>query len=169
MTSIPFTIRAARAGDLNEMIELLRQLFAVENDFIFNAQRQRHGIAALLADHDRCSAMVAVVNGIVVGMCTAQITISTAEGGLSALVEDMIVSSSVRRNGIGTALFAAVKDWALGRGCCRLQLLADQRNEPALQFYVNLGWSLSNMICLNYTTMLHDRRRLSECTAQRIL
>jgi GNAT superfamily N-acetyltransferase len=158
MPSIPFTIREAHASDLDEMVELLRQLFAIEDDFVFDAQRQRHGIAALIADHNRCTALVAVVNGVVVGMCTAQMTVSTAEGGASALVEDLIVAESVRRNGIGTALFAAIRNWATDRGCVRMQLLADQRNQAALKFHADRGWWISNMICLNYTTMQQGRR-----------
>lgn len=148
MSAPMFSIRDARASDLDAMVRLLRQLFKIEDDFEFNEIKQRHGLAALLADRERSTIKIAVVNNVVVGMVTGQITISTAEGGLSALIEDMVVDSSVRRNGIGRALLSSVKDWAVYHGCCRMQLLADKRNESALRFYHQLGWTFTHMICL---------------------
>lgn len=148
MTHKDFVIRDARSLDLDAMIGLLAQLFSIEDDFIINESKQRHGLAALLAGHDHSTIKVAEHDGNVIGMCTVQITVSTAEGGSSALIEDLFVDVSSRHHGIGTALIDAALEWALRRGCLRVQLLADKRNENALSFYRQRRWKTTNMICL---------------------
>ena len=148
MISEAFVIREARSFDIDAMVGLLRQLFSIEDDFTFNDRKHRHGCAALIADHAHGTIRVAEVNNRVVGMGTAQINVSTAEGGLSALVEDLIVDTRYRRRGIGTALLSSLRRWALDNNCVRMQLLADRRNERALEFYRKEQWKTTNMICL---------------------
>jgi ribosomal protein S18 acetylase RimI-like enzyme len=140
-------IREARLQDLDALVELLRLLFAIETDFSFDAARQRQGLALLLNSGQAC-VLAAVEAGQVIGMCTGQLVVSTAEGGLSALVEDMVVDPGHRGQGAGRALMAAMAGWALERGATRLQLLADRNNPPALAFYERLGWRTTGMICL---------------------
>jgi GNAT superfamily N-acetyltransferase len=84
----------------------------------------------------------------VVGMVAAQLLVSTAEGGLAALVEDMVVAASERGRGAGRALLEAVEAWARARGATRLQLLADRGNVGALRFYARLGWARTELVCL---------------------
>jgi GNAT superfamily N-acetyltransferase len=143
-----FVIREGRSYDIDAMVGLLRQLFTIEDDFTFNDRKHRHGCAALMADHTHGAIRVAEVNNRVVGMCTAQINVSTAEGGLSAQVEDLIVDAPYRRRGIGASLLSSIRRWALDHNCVRMQLLADRRNDHALEFYRKAGWKTTNMICL---------------------
>ena len=49
---------------------------------------------------------VAEIDGAVRGMCTVQLVISTAEGGLAGLVEDLVVDRTYRGQGIGGLLTA---------------------------------------------------------------
>ena len=81
-------------------------------------------------------------------MATAQLVVSTAEGGPSALVEDVVVAGAERRHGVGRRLLAALESWASKRGATRLQLLADRENLPALRFYEQLGWRPTQLGCL---------------------
>ena len=143
-------MRAARQEELEPMVALLRLLFAIEADFRFDAARQRRGLGLLLQD-DRARVLVARVNGRVVGMCTGQVVISTAEGGPALLVEDVVVDPDHRGRGIGRAMLAALADWARGRGVRRLQLLADANNGPALAFYDRLGWRATALVCRRLT------------------
>ncbi len=142
------SIRSATAADLPVLIRLLGQLFEIEADFRPDPARQRFGLAAMLADRERRAVLVAERDGDVIGMVTAQLVVSTAEGALSALVEDMIVDATHRGRGIGAALLRDVEGWARGRGAARLQLLADRENAPALAFYERMGWRGTRMICL---------------------
>ena len=140
-------IRPARLQDLEPMVELLRLLFTIEEDFGYDSVKQRQGLTLLLSD-ERASVLVAEQDGQVVGMCTGQMVISTAEGGLSVLVEDMVISPQHRGKGIGSLLMEALAEWAASRGATRMQLLADKNNPPALAFYDRIGWGATALICL---------------------
>jgi GNAT superfamily N-acetyltransferase len=100
---------------------------------------------------------VAEINGRVVGMCTAQTLISTAEGGMAALIEDLVVGTNHRGQGIGAKLLQSIEQWAHSRGATRLQLLADRNNQAALQFYAKAGWKGTQLICIRkHTTETSD-------------
>ncbi len=102
----------------------------------------------MLEGSERRAVLVAVREGRVVGMVTAQLVVSTAEGAPSALVEDMVVDASERERGIGAALLRAIEAWSRARGATRLQLLADRDNAPALAFYARMGWRSTRLVCL---------------------
>lgn len=101
----------------------------------------------MLANERGC-VLVAEAEGQVVGMCTGQLLVSTAEGGLSLLVEDVVVDQQWRRRGVGRLLMTAISDWAKAKKVSRLQLLADRNNEAGLDFYRSLGWQTTALICL---------------------
>jgi GNAT superfamily N-acetyltransferase len=129
------------------MLGLLRQLFGIEEDFVFDALRQKKGLELLL-DSSSAIIMVAEQKDAVVGMGTAQLVISTSEGGASLLVEDVVVTPSWQNRGIGSKILQALGDWGAIRGARRQQLLADQANSPALRFYRQVGWQRTQLICL---------------------
>ncbi|MGV1098024.1 N-acetyltransferase family protein [Thiovibrio sp. JS02] len=140
-------IRPARPDDLDALVDLLRILFCIEADFDFDAARQRQGLAMLLA-HEAAVLIVAEAAGRVIGMCSGQLTISTAEGGFALLVEDVVVAQGWQGKGVGRELLAALEQWAEARKIGRLQLLADRNNAAALEFYRKLGWQSTELICL---------------------
>ncbi len=141
-------IRPACDADLPVLVRLLGDLFALEPDFPVDPGRQRRGLALMLSDPRQRAVLVAERGGEVIGMATGQLVVSTAEGGVSALVEDLIVDARARRGGVGLALLSALEVWAARRGATRLQLLADRENGPALTFYARAGWSSTRMVCL---------------------
>ena len=75
-------IRGAREEDLTGLVFLLEVLFSIEKDFTFNADKQQRGLRLLVQRPD-AAVLVAERQGRIIGMCTAQLLISTAEGGLS--------------------------------------------------------------------------------------
>ena len=139
-------IRPAHPDDLDALVGLLRMLFSIEADFDFDAARQRQGLAMLLA-HETAVILVAEAAGRVIGMCSGQLTISTAEGGFALLVEDVVVAEPWQGKGVGRELLTALEQWAAGRKVGRLQLLADRNNAAALEFYRKLGWQGTELIC----------------------
>jgi GNAT superfamily N-acetyltransferase len=147
-------IRNARSDDIPAMVDLLHLLFSIEADFAFEPVRQRRGLAAMLdgCGKHRCI-KVAEVQDQVVGMGSGQTLISTAEGGIVALVEDVVVLPAWQGQGIGGRLLESVEAWARRHGATRLQLLADRSNGAALKFYERAGWGETRLICL--------RRKLS--------
>lgn len=99
-------------------------------------------------DNSRCI-MVAEVDHTVVGMCTAQILVSTAEGGKAALIEDVVVHKDYKGRGIGRSLMSSLEDWSKSQDVKRLELLADRNNQSALEFYKSLKWTETQLICLH--------------------
>ena len=140
-------IRTARTSDLDDLVDLLRMLFGIEADFAFDAARQRRGLAMLLIQ-ESAVVLVAEEAGQIIGMCTGQLTISTAEGGFALLVEDVVVAQAWQGRGVGRKLLAALEQWAASRKLGRLQLLADRNNTAALEFYRKLDWQPTELICL---------------------
>lgn len=137
-------IRKAGAGDLDALSGLLQVLFALERDFSFEAVKARRGLRLLL-EREEALLLAAEADGEVVGMCSVQTLISTAEGGPVGMVEDLVVAEGWRGHGIGRMLLTEAEDWAASRGLTRLQLLAERENHAALDFYDRLGWSATHL------------------------
>lgn len=144
---VPVAIRPARPIDLDDLVKLLALLFAIEKDFAFDHGRQRQGLALLL-DSKAAVVLVAEAESRVIGMCSGQLTVSTAEGGPALLVEDVVVTSPWQGQGVGRQLLTALEQWAGARKIGRLQLLADRSNRAALDFYNKTGWQTTELICL---------------------
>lgn len=134
-------IELARLDDVPALISLLTDLFSIEQDFRPEPDKQERGLQALLARED--SARIHVIRssqGAVIGMVSAQLVISTAEGAASVWIEDLVLDQAWRGQGLGRRLLASILDWAWEKGTTRAQLLADMGNTPALAFYDHLGW-----------------------------
>jgi len=136
-----FTLRQASAADIPALTGLLAELFSIEQDFSPVADRQARGLAGVIANANACVVVASDSAGAVIGMSSAQLVFSTAEGVWSAWVEDVVVAEAWRGCGLGRALLDRVLAWAAGRGATRAQLLADLDNQPALDFYRHLGWA----------------------------
>jgi GNAT superfamily N-acetyltransferase len=80
-----------------------------------------------------------------IGMVSAQLVISTAQGAPSAWVEDMVISQHYRASGVGKQLLAEVIAWAKAKGATRAQLLVDIENTSALGYYAHLGWESTQL------------------------
>lgn len=144
-------IRKARSEDLQTLAGLLKLLFSIEQDFTCNEKKQLHGLRLLL-ENVGAVVLVAEVEGQVVGMCSGQLVVSTAEGGASVLVEDVVVRPDHRGKGIGHLLIQSLITWSQEKGGHRLQLLADKNNQAALDFYGHIGWEPTDLICLRFKT-----------------
>ena len=122
-------IREAGMADLESMLELLGELFSQEADFAVNPKVQRRGLSLMLRpDPDRV-VLVAEEHGEAVGMATAQLVISTAEGAPSALVEDVVVRPGRRGRGRRVLFLVEEGDDA---GPARLVVLRRDLHEPGV-------------------------------------
>jgi len=141
------TIQRASTAHLEGMVELLRLLFSLEKDFHFEASRQLRGLELLLGS-ENALLLTARNSNQVIGMCSAQLNISTAEGGYSLLVEDVVVKREFQGRGVAGKLLDVLEKWAAARKVLRFQLLADRSNTAALAFYRKLGWHTTNLVGL---------------------
>lgn len=142
-------VRTAVASDIAQLVELLKELFAIETDFAFDRDKQARGLTLLLKSEKDCILVAESLNdNKVLGMCTVQTLISTAEGGPVGVLEDLVVAADFRHQHIGAKLLAEAVYWAECQGLKRLQLLADKNNQAALNFYRKQGWQSTQLICL---------------------
>jgi len=142
-------IRDAREADLDDLIGLLEQLFSIEKDFTFDAEKHRKGLKLMLDGCGRHRAVkVALKDNKIVGMCTIQTRISTAVGTIAAVLEDLVVDKNCRGKGIGKMLLNEINQWAEKRGIDHLQLLADKNNTLGMNFYKHGNWQTTDLVCL---------------------
>jgi GNAT superfamily N-acetyltransferase len=136
----------ATLQDVPQLVQLLNILFGIEQDFRADPEKQERGLRKLLATPENAVIMTARdAHGNVIGMVSAQLVISTAEGAYSAWIEDMVIAEGWRTQGIGRRLLSSALDWARSRGATRAQLLVDLDNEPALGYYDHLGWQATRL------------------------
>lgn len=144
-------IRRAVTKDIEAMALLLEQLFSIEADFIPDTEKQKSGLKLMVESANAC-VLVAETEEKITGMLTAQFVISSAEGGLAAWLEDLVVDQHYRGKGIGSMLMSEMKKQLAQSGISRMQLLADKMNTPALLFYQKQGWNVTQLICLRKYT-----------------
>jgi len=126
-------IRPAQLEDIDALLLLLQQLFGIEDDFEFDAKKQMRGLRLLL-NSTNAVIMIAESQGSVIAMGTAQLVISTSEGGPAVLIEDVVVNPSWQKQGIGSMLLEWLGDWGAMHGANRMQLLADRTNSQPSAF-----------------------------------
>ena len=140
----------ANDADILELVQLLSLLFNIEKDINPDTSKQQTGLELLLKNSTTATIQVAKNDtGKVIGMVSAQLVISTAEGAPSAWVEDMVIDAIYRGHGIGKQLLKNTLAWAKNKGATRAQLLVDTANTDALGYYQHLNWE---------TTQLQARR-----------
>jgi GNAT superfamily N-acetyltransferase len=140
------SIDFATEADLPAMADLLYELFTLESDFKPEREKQIAGLKLILDTPQIGRLFVLRVDGRVVGMANALITVSTAQGTRALLLEDVIVSANFRAAGLGRQLVEHVCAWAKPEGMTRVTLLADKDNAKALAFYERIGFEKSAMV-----------------------
>jgi len=74
------------------------------------------------------------------GVAQVRFRLSAWTGVEDAWLEDVFVEDDARGRGLGRALVEAAVERARSRGCARIQLDANERNEGALRLYRALGF-----------------------------
>ncbi|MDD5761503.1 MAG: GNAT family N-acetyltransferase [bacterium] len=141
-----YSVRFAATEDIPALILLLTELFTQEVDFSPDVERQRRGVERILSNPSVGRIFVCERDAQVVGMVSLLFTVSTAEGGPAAWLEDMVVSSGHRNRGIGEALLEHALRFAKTEGLSRITLLTDRTNERAQRFYARHGFEHSGMV-----------------------
>ncbi len=132
--------------DMPELIKLLSVLFSIEKDFNPDSTKQQKGLALLIQNNANGTIQVARdTSGKVIGMVSAQLVISTAQGAASAWIEDMVVDANYREQGVGKQLLKHVLAWAKAKGATRAQLLVDMTNTDAIDYYKHLNWESTQL------------------------
>ena len=138
----------ATKADIPAMQVLLAELFAQEEEFSPDEKKQRRALELILKDPTRGRLYVARDGKDVVGMASLLYTVSTAEGGKAAWLEDLVVVPEHRGRGVGHALLEYVIEQARAEGILRITLLTDADNTGAQALYRSVGFEVSPMRAL---------------------
>ena len=141
-------IRQATVADADQLCKLLTLLFAQEVDFKPDARRQLRGLRLILDQPEVGRIYCATKGKSVIGMLSILFTVSTAEGGPAAWLEDMVVRPNWRRKNVGAKLLHEAINQVRADGCIRITLLTDSTNDAAVHFYEKAGFIHSSMIPL---------------------
>ena len=139
-------VEPATLEDLEELTNLLMTLFAEEEDFVPNRDKQMHGLRLILEQPNRGRIFVVRNDHALIGMVNLLFTISTAEGGFVVLMEDVVIHPDHRGQGYGSMLIDYVEEFARAKDFRRVTLLTDKISEPSQRFFQRHGYKHSHMI-----------------------
>jgi GNAT superfamily N-acetyltransferase len=139
-------IEPATEADLDELSEMLGELFAQEGDFRPDKEKQLRGLRLIFEQPSRGRVFVLRQNGAIVGMINLLFTISTAEGGFVVLLEDLVVHKKYQGKGYGRRLLQHAIDFAKQKNFLRVTLLTDRPENVAQEFFRHHGFVESSMI-----------------------
>jgi ribosomal protein S18 acetylase RimI-like enzyme len=74
------------------------------------------------------------------GVCQLRYRLSVWTGSDDCCLEDLFVEAGARGSGLGRELVQAALERARARGCARMELDANEANEPALRLYRSFGF-----------------------------
>ena len=132
-------IREAQPDDAADLLRLIRALAAYEREADAVRTTEEELRAALSATDPRVHALIAEVDGRIIGLALWFLTYSTWTGRSTLYLEDLFVEPRQRRTGIGRELMAALVAEAEQRACARVEWSVLDWNEPAINFYRSLG------------------------------
>jgi GNAT superfamily N-acetyltransferase len=139
-------IEPATEADLDELSQMLGELFAQESDFRPDKDKQLRGLRLIFEQPSRGRVFVLRREGAIVGMINLLFTISTAEGGFVMLLEDLVVHKQFQHHGYGAKLLQHAIEFAKQKNFLRITLLTDRPENVAQEFFRKHGFVESSMI-----------------------
>jgi predicted N-acetyltransferase YhbS len=128
-----FSLRQMAAGDVGAVASLSEEGFAAEYKFDWQSNAK-----ALLdaANSGRAAVVVAEMDGQVIGYCNLR---SWPAGGW---IDQIAVTKSQQRRGVGGALLEAGLKAANERGFWKVSLITSEADRGALSFFKACGWEV---------------------------
>src|SRR5947199_1189847 len=139
-------IEPATEADLDELSEMLVDLFAQEGDFRPDKEKQLRGLRLVFEQPSRGRVFVLRRNGAIVAMINLLFTISTAEGGFVITLEDLVVHDRYRGKGYGSKLLQYAIDFAKQKNFLRITLLTDRPEVASQALFKRYGVKESSMM-----------------------
>jgi GNAT superfamily N-acetyltransferase len=132
-------VRTATPADVPAILRLIRALATYERepDAVKATEAMLHG--TLFADGAQVFGHVIEIEGSVAGIAIWFLNYSTWTGRPGIYLEDLFVADEARGTGAGSALFKALAQEALRRGCARIDWAVLDWNTPAMDFYRAIG------------------------------
>lgn len=136
---LPDGIRHATPDDVDNVLRLIHELaeYEREPDAVKNTPEKLR--EWLFGADAVASALVAEVDGRVVGIAIWFRTYSTWTGVPGIYLEDLFVEAGHRGRGLGRAFLVALARIAVARGYQRVEWAVLDWNTPSIEFYEALG------------------------------
>ena len=131
MSETPVQIRSARLSDVGAIVRLIQELAASlgEQSPITPGYAQNY-----LSYPDR-GILLAERAGNIIGLLSYSIRPDLYHAGPTALIEELVVNSATRGQGIGSALLQAAEDHLRAAGCVEISVSVMPDNQRAIKFY----------------------------------
>jgi predicted N-acetyltransferase YhbS len=140
-------IRAATEEDIPRIIELYNDLtssLSPTEEQPLPSPDDVHRVIAEIASMPGHELLVAEEDSVVVGTTVLLIVPNLSHRALPwAIIENVVVNSKYRRQGIGRLLMEYAVNRARKAGCYKVQLLSNKKRREAHQFYQALGFEAS--------------------------
>jgi len=134
-----FTIRAAAAGDVELILQMIREMATAEQRqsavTITRPALERH----VFGEQPIAEVFLGYWEGEPVAYLMVQARFSSYAGDPILYVEDVFVRARAQGRGLGKRLMAFAAGLAKARGCGSMQWSVGDWNGPALVFYDRLG------------------------------
>ena len=137
------TIRKAEATDCPQMLDLVKELALYEKAPDEVTVSMQEFVDAGFGEHPVWEAFVAETAGRIVGISLFYIRYSTWKGRRLYL-EDIVVTESMRGNGVGKLLFDETWKLCRERQYSGMVWQVLDWNEPAINFYKKYGATFDN-------------------------
>ena len=132
-------VRHATPADVPAILRLIVALAVFEREPDAVKATEDTLMRSLFGDEAHVSAHVAELDGEVVGTAVWFLNYSTWTGRPGIYLEDLFVSEAARGTGAGKALFKALAEEAMERGCARIDWAVLDWNTSAMDFYRAIG------------------------------
>ncbi|MEZ4302187.1 MAG: GNAT family N-acetyltransferase [Polyangiaceae bacterium] len=132
-------VRAAGAGDVGLILELIRELAAYEREPDAVVATEADLLRDGFGEAPKFRVLIAERDGVAAGFAFYFFTYSTWRGRPCLYLEDLFVRPAARRNGIGLTLLRALAEVAVRERCDRFVWQVLDWNTPAIAFYESLG------------------------------
>jgi GNAT superfamily N-acetyltransferase len=96
-------------------------------------------------ESEEANVLVALLDGRVIGFCTAYIDLLSVRFGLRCWVEDLAVDPVARSEGVGAELLRRARSWAAERGASHLELDSGEARTDAHRFYRREGANVTSV------------------------
>lgn len=133
------TIRPAHEADIAVLLDLIRAKAAFDGCLASLRADEQSLRYALFSSRPRAHALVAEINGQIVGVATYYDIYSSFVAKPGIWLDDLYVYEDYRRYGVGKSLMAALCEIAQRNGCARIDWIVARDNKNGRDFYAKLG------------------------------
>ena len=141
------TIRPATLADEATALDLLEELFAPpgRRPPDYTRERAQANFRRYIESPDG-DVLLALADGAFLGLASVYVDLPSIRFGQRCWLEDLVVASASRSQGIGRQLLDAATEWARERGCTHLELDSGNARKDAHRFYLAQGMAQDGLV-----------------------